>query len=163
MSAKDKEDFAAYKRWEKYILGTHPELPKGIRRPNLIAYCLAMAIKGFNGLDCYASDETIGKEIGIANRSVVAKYRKLAIELGWFAWNGKRKGRAKVLDIAIPADAKPADTESPAEPKHDAWIDSKDDDLRYCLACEPLLGSHSIDELWEIHAEALRQSNVPLG
>jgi hypothetical protein len=68
-----KETFAAYTRWQKYILSTHPKLSKddkgkGYVRTNLIAYCLAMAIHGTNGLECFASDETIGKAIGIANR-----------------------------------------------------------------------------------------------
>jgi hypothetical protein len=37
----------------------------------------------------FASDATIGKEVGIANREVVAKYRRLAIELGWLTPNGR--------------------------------------------------------------------------
>jgi hypothetical protein len=76
-------------RWQKYILGTYPELPERCKRLNLIAYCLAMAIKGTNELNCFASDATIGKEVGIANREVVAKYRRLATELGWLTPNGR--------------------------------------------------------------------------
>jgi hypothetical protein len=165
MTAKD--DFNAYKRWEKYILATHPELPDRCRRTTLIAYCLAMAIKGRNGLGCFASDETIGKEIGIANREVVSRYRRLAIDLGWFTWNGKRRGRAKLLDVSIPAvtemstkvdipaEDKPAD-DPRDNPAHDAWVDpSSDEELRYCLGCEPLLGSHTLDEVRVIHLDAV--------
>ena len=76
------DDFALYKRWQKYILDTRPALPKGIARPTLIAYCLAMAIHGSNGKGCFASDETIGAEIGISHRDIVGRYRNFAVDLG---------------------------------------------------------------------------------
>jgi hypothetical protein len=95
-------DFALYMRWQKYILSTYPELPKGIARPTLIAYCFAMAVKGRNGKGCFASDITIGKEIGIARRQAVGHYRNFAIDIGWFVFNGKSQGRARELDISIP-------------------------------------------------------------
>jgi hypothetical protein len=65
---KPTDDFALYMRWQKYILTTYPELDDGIKRSTLIAYCFAMAVKGRNGRRCFASDETIGKEIGVARR-----------------------------------------------------------------------------------------------
>jgi hypothetical protein len=156
-----KEDFSTYKRWQKYILATHPQLPKGCLRTNLIAYCLAMAIKGYNGLGCYASDSTIGDEIGIANREVVSKYRRLAIDLGWFTWNGERRGRAKVLDIAIPADDVCERSPVPAETKHDP-----DMAPAYCAACQPLIaqvydGKLTMDQLREVHSGD--ELNVPVG
>lgn len=169
-----RESFKAYRDWQRYILKAKPELTRGCTKSTLLAYCFAMASHGTNGLGCYASDATIAKELGKGQAKLVRPYRHEALRLGWFAWAGEARGRTKVLDIAIPADddtstkvdvpaiAKPADTESPAEPRHDAWIDSKDDDLRYCLACEPLQGSHSIDELWVIHAKAIGVLSTPM-
>jgi hypothetical protein len=61
-----------------------------------------MAIEGTNGQGCYAGDATIAEQLEW-NRDTVAKYKKLAIDLGWFVVNGKRHGRAREIDIAIPS------------------------------------------------------------
>ena len=167
------EKFTAYTRWLRYIHDTHPELPKGIKRATLLAYCQAQARNGSYGIDCFASDTRIAEELEINHRDIIAAYRKFAIELGWFVPNGRKDRRVVGLNIAIPKDGKvvpngprdpipaatkPADTESPAEPKHDAWIGPEDDDdvIAVCLGCEPLLGTHSFDELRVIHAEAIQ-------
>lgn len=108
-----KEDFALYMRWQKYILSTYPDMPKGIARPTLIAYCFAMAVKGTNGKGCFASDTVIGRQIGISHRGIIGRYRVFAIDVGWFKRTGERKGRAEVLDISIP------DTEGREVVSHD--------------------------------------------
>ncbi len=97
-----KEAFAFYRRWTKAFLDADLKLPKSAKKATLWAYCSAMAAKGTNGLGCFASDAVIAKELQIYHRETVAKYRKLALDLGWFVWNGERRGRAKVLDISIP-------------------------------------------------------------
>jgi len=113
-------DYKNYTDWQKYILETFPSLPEaeihtsnksgkvyslgGYNRVTLIAYCLTQASHGHNGLGCFASDATIAKELGIANRSVIAKYRKLAISLGWFVPNGQKRNRVEALDISVPSE-----------------------------------------------------------
>jgi len=104
-----KEDYALYKRWEKHILDSHPKLSDGIVRVTLIAYCLALAIHGSNGRDCYASNTTLARKLGI-NRDTGAKYRDEAIRLGWFTPTDKRVGRVEKLNVSIPDE--PADTAS---------------------------------------------------
>jgi hypothetical protein len=108
-----KEDFALYKRWQKYILDARPALSKGLTRPTLVAYCFAMAVHGTNGKGCFASDAAIGREIGISHRGIIGRYRVFAIDVGWFKRTGEHKGRAEVLDVSIP------DTESPEVVSHD--------------------------------------------
>ena len=135
-------------RWQKYILGTRPALPKGIARSTLIAYCFAMAVKGTNGKGCFASDTTIGAEIGIYRREVVGHYRNFAVDLGWFVFNGKRRGRAKELDISIPADS--ASAQNYALEHDPAQAPGT------CPACKRDLarmygGEISMTELFEIH------------
>jgi hypothetical protein len=134
------ESFKAYRDWERYILSTHPKLPKGFKRATLIAYVLAMAEKGSNGLDCFASDSTIAGELEIYRRGLVGNYRRLALDLGWFVRTGKRRGRAEVLSIAIPSPkvSTVAELESEFESEvtvaeHDAALASVD-----CPACKPL-------------------------
>jgi hypothetical protein len=174
------EKFTAYAGWLRYIHETHPELPKGIRRSTLLAYCQAQARAGSYGLNCFASDTLIAKQLEIKLRTRIAPYRKLAIELGWFVPNGKRDRRVVGLDIAIPkdnkprpqladvpavaipADIKPAEPVIPAEPEHEDWINPEDDDeLIYCRACEPLVRSHSLDELRVIHKQAIQSTRLP--
>jgi len=169
-----KDDFKAYTNWQKHILATHPEMPKHRKRLTLIAYCLAMASHGRCGLGCFASDATIGKEIGIANRDIVGNYRRLALDLGWFARTGERRGRGEVLNIAIPADIEktpvieddteelPAETpaRTPVVGKHNAMIPE------FCKTCSPLIesGEYTQDELWGIHEDSMRAtSNASLG
>jgi hypothetical protein len=53
------------------------------------------------GLGCYTSDATMAEYLGW-NRDTVRKYKRLAIEVGWFTPNGKRHGRAIELDISRP-------------------------------------------------------------
>lgn len=96
----DAESFSRYRAWQKYILSEHPKIP-GYRKAYLYAYCVAMAEKGFNGKNCFAGDALIARQLGV-KRDVVTKYRHLALKLGWFVKTGERRGRAEVLDIAIP-------------------------------------------------------------
>jgi hypothetical protein len=111
-----KDSFKAYRDWQRYILKTKPKLSPKIRRVTLIAYCLAMASHGTNGLGCYAGDGTVAEELGMYDSKAVRPYRHEAMCLGWFVWNGERRGRAKVLDIAIPADDETSvRTEVPAD------------------------------------------------
>jgi len=113
------EDFKNYTDWQKYILHTHPEIPAECRRPTLIAFCLVLASHGSAGLDCYASDVTLAKELGISRR-FLPKYRQLAIELGWFVPNGEQKYRVQHLDISVPAyqlDVPELDCRTKPEPK----------------------------------------------
>lgn len=148
-----KEDFAAYKQWQKYILRTHPKLPDGYKRATLIAYALAMAIKGTNGLECYASDRVIAEELEMYRRDRVGDYRHLALELGWFVRTGKRKGRAEVLNISIPSETVSPETvtEIPNDAEHDAALSVAD-----CPACKPLYdqvrsGELTMERLEGIH------------
>lgn len=108
---------------QRYILKTRPKLSAGCTRPTLLLYCFAMASHGINGLDCFASDATVAEELGMYDYRSVRPYRLEAVKLGWFVWTGKRHGRAKVLDISIPADdtlagipAKPAVTDAKSKP-----------------------------------------------
>lgn len=110
-------DYRNYTDWQKYILETFPELPEadmhtsdttgkvyslgGYNRVTLIAYCLVQASHGRNGLGCFASDATIARELGV-NRSTIAKYHKLAVDLGWFVPNGQKRNRVESLDISVP-------------------------------------------------------------
>jgi hypothetical protein len=175
-----REDFDAYMRWQKYILSTHPKLPKddkgkGYVRTTLIAYCLAMAIHGTNGRECFASDKTIGKAIGIANREVVSRYRHLALDLGWFVRSGKRQGRAEKLNVSIPSETREdppgaTDAEVPsvrqasapvvADTEHDPMVS-----FIACPACDLLRGQLSDRERIEAHRKSSESQrlNVPLG
>jgi hypothetical protein len=156
-------------RWQKHILGTHPDLPPHCKRYTLIAYCLAMAVKGRNGLGCFASDEVMGEELGIANRAVVAKYHHAAVEVGWLAWNGKRRGRAKVLDISFPQvgpDIVSNDVSVSADASFDAVVADEPPEVdehdhgqapATCPACQPLIaqvvtGDLTMAQLLDIHA-----------
>jgi hypothetical protein len=170
-----KDDFKAYTDWQKHILATQPKLPKGRKRVTLIAYCFAMASHGRCGLGCFASDVTIGKEIGIANRDIVGKYRRLALDLGWFVRTGERRGRGEVLNIAMSSDVEETpvivdtsdiedDTEempavqpakTPVAGEHNAWFPE------FCKTCSPLIesGEYTQDELWDIHEDGQRATS----
>jgi hypothetical protein len=95
------EDFKNYTDWQRYILRTHPVIPKDCRRPVLIGFCLALATHGTQGLDCYAGDSCLSAELGI-NRKYLSKYRRLVVELEWFVPSGRKVNRVESLDIAIP-------------------------------------------------------------
>jgi hypothetical protein len=95
------EDFKNYTDWQRYTLKTHPVIPKDCRRATLIAFCLTLAFHGTQGMDCYAGDSCLSEELGV-NRKYLSKYRRLAVELGWFVPNGRKKNRVESLDIAIP-------------------------------------------------------------
>lgn len=97
-----RETSAFYRRWVKFIRDDHPKLPKGIKRATLIAYCLTQASYGTNGIECYASDAVIAKDLEIYHRDDVTRYRHCAVDLGWFTPTGERKGRTAVLNISIP-------------------------------------------------------------
>jgi hypothetical protein len=114
-----KEAFAFHKRWEKALLSTEIKLPKGCTRMGFVAYSMVMASHGWHGIECYASDDLVCRELGIYNRRDVAKYRNAAKELGWLTPSGKRAGRAERLNIAIPGGNPPADerAESSGAPK----------------------------------------------
>lgn len=96
----DSVDFHNYTEWQRYILRSHPVIPKDCRRATLIAFCFALAFHGSAGMDCYASDSLLGKELGI-NRKYLKKYRRLVVELGWFT-PGRKVNRVESLNIAIP-------------------------------------------------------------
>lgn len=155
-----KEEFAAYMRWQKYILSTYPDLPKGCKRPTLIAYALAMAIHGTNGLDCFASDSRMKEALGLTNRGTVAKYRKLALNLGWFVRNGKRRGRAESLDVSIPSE-----TEGPNAPQISGSLVTSAAHIRgisitTCPACQPSLKAGDIREFAKaqaVHNDAVKE------
>ena len=90
-----------YFDWQRHILKSNAKIPKECHRPTLIAFCLVLAIHGRLGMDCFASDVLIAKEIGISRRHL-AKYRRVAVELGWFHPNGIKRNRVEHLDISIP-------------------------------------------------------------
>lgn len=96
------EAWKQYGDWRRYIRTHNPRIPRDCRRPTLIAFCLFLAEHGSAGLDCYAGDVTLAKELGI-HRKYLSKYRRLAVKLGWFAPNGIKGNRVEHLDIAIPA------------------------------------------------------------
>lgn len=100
-----KESFAFYRQWRKHIGTAKIDLRKGhdgYQRITLIAVAERIAEKGTNGLGCYAGDQVIADELDV-QRNTVTKYKRLLVdELGWLVKTGKRKGRAEVLDIAIP-------------------------------------------------------------
>jgi hypothetical protein len=142
-----KEAFRAYHRWQKYILGAGYKPPKGYSRTTLVAYALAMAIKGTNGLGCFASDKLIAKEIGIYRRERVGDYRHLALDLGWFVRTGKRRGRAEELDISIPsaqhdAEAAPSETVATVAERLKVLQTLQHADVRVwdCPACKRVFG-----------------------
>jgi hypothetical protein len=111
-----KEAFANYHRWQKHIKNSHPNLPDRHTRDKLLLYCWAMADEGTNGIGCYAGNAYIAEMLEW-NRDTVAKYKTLAIELGWFVLTGKRKGRAPILDVNIPSLAPAAPVELADVPK----------------------------------------------
>ncbi len=158
------ESFKAYRDWGRYILKAKPKLGRGHTKATLIAYCFAMASHGTNGLGCYASDGVIAEELGMYDFRSVLPYRNEALRLGWFVWNGERRGRAKVLDIAIPADDEtsinvdvPAVTETPRV-SADGHVPGN---LVDCPACQEHWrnverGYADPDvQAWEIHKQAL--------
>jgi hypothetical protein len=101
MMKTSAEAFKHYRDWQRYILGTYPDLPAGRKRITLIAYCMVLASHGTNGLDCWLPNGKIAKEIGIGLDTVVT-YRKLALALGWIAYTGGHHGRVLDVSIAIP-------------------------------------------------------------
>lgn len=101
MTITDKENFRYERAWRKYLFGYRGPLPKGIRKPTLLICCFAMAEGGRNGIDCYKSDATIAEEIGVYHRQDIAKYRKAAVELGWFRQT-RIENRVWHMDINIP-------------------------------------------------------------
>jgi hypothetical protein len=96
-----KQTQRQYFDWQRHILKSQPKIPRECHRPTLIAFCLTLAIHGSHGLDCYASDSLIAREIGVG-RKYLAKYRRVAIELGWFTPNGIKRNRVEHVDISIP-------------------------------------------------------------
>ena len=144
--------------WERYILNAEPKLSKGCTKSTLIAYCFAMAMKGTNGLGCYASDARIARELDKRQAKLVRPYRHEALRLGWFVWNGEMEGRSQKLDIAIPevvesAGQRITDNMSviPEDAKHTADVSPLD-----CSACQPLLrmvdnADMTVEQLTDIH------------
>ena len=149
-----RESFKAYRDWQRYILAamtTKPKLTDKCARPTLVAYCLAMATHGTNGLGCYASDARIARELGMYDYKSVSPYRNEALRLGWFTPNGKRHGRAKELDISIPSDSSEV-----TDTRHDSTAEVVAD----CPACEPYLddmraGKLTLADLRVIHRRAI--------
>jgi hypothetical protein len=154
-----KESFDAYRAWLKFIRKAHPKLSEGLVKSTLYSYCAAMASDGTNGLGCYTSDATIADDLELYDYRSVAPYRHEAMRLGWFVWNGERKGRAKVLDIAIPADEPNGSgrENSPPVTEHDPGATS----LLRCSACKPLLDSGvSLEKIVDLHTGRLGVSDA---
>ena len=171
------EKFTAYMRWLRFIHETHPPLPKGIRRSTLLAYAQAQARDGSYGLNCFASDTRIARELEIKQRGRIAPYRRLVLELGWFVPNGKRDRRVVGLDIAIPKvteSASQAVSDSVSLSAEDAEVSAGQgvsdsmslsvEDARhdtgtapgYCAACRPFYarvasGEMTTEQLFKIH------------
>lgn len=99
-----KEAFKDFRAWHRAFLAADMKLPRGCgySKFTLYAYCSAMAEKGTNGKGCYASDSVIARELGMSHRDYAAKYRRLAVELGWLKPTGSKRGRVTELDIAVP-------------------------------------------------------------
>ncbi len=182
---KTPENFAAWMAWQKYILKTHPDLTgTKCERDTLIAYCFAMSTAGTCGLECFASDATIAKDLEKYRPDTIGKYRRLALDLGWFVPSGKRIGRSKLLNITIPDEpaSKPAEIESTVklasiEPTETDWRDKLGwplpadvhnpwaDDIDYCDECLALRDDgRERSEIRKIHDEALTElrSRYPL-
>jgi hypothetical protein len=138
-----------YYAWQRYILTHYPKLPKDVERIKLIAFCQTLAYHGRMGVDCFASDVLLGKELGIG-RKYLKKYRQTAVDIGWFKPNGIKAYRVEHLDIAIPVEveaveveqdqapdewapapvvervpvSKPIDEDDPWLDQHDPWLDA---------------------------------------
>lgn len=115
-------DFKRYTDWQKFILRAQPELPKDCQRPTLIAFCLTLAIHGSAGRGCYVSDTLLGEELGIG-RKYLAKYRRLAKDLGWFVPSSEKVNRVESLNIAIPLESDEIrNLAKPAEDDDEPWV-----------------------------------------
>jgi hypothetical protein len=124
-------EFTAYMRWKRYIHETHPELPKGISRTTLLAFCDALALSGTLGIDCYKSNRVIAIELELKHHGILKAYREFVVSVGWFVPNGKRHRRMMGLDIAIPGEVE-GDANASLEPaEHDQSVD-----WRNCPACQ---------------------------
>lgn len=97
-------DYEYHKAWIKHICDPSncPELPKGFRRSTLIAYCLVLAEFGTNGKNCYPSNATVGRALGIPREQTISGYRMMALELDWLIDNGKRSKGITHVDISVP-------------------------------------------------------------
>src|SRR5438046_2566415 len=65
---------------------------------------IRIAKDGADGRECFATAETVAKDIGCKYKTV-ERYRSQLIELGWFkvvSRNGGWNRRGLVLDISIP-------------------------------------------------------------
>jgi hypothetical protein len=164
------ESFKAKRDWDSYILKAKPKLTKGCVKSTLVSYCFAMAEKGANGLGCFASDATIADELDLYDYRAVSPYRNEAMRLGWFVWNGKRRGRAKVLDITIPEDGEspeirnsPADDAAPRVSADGHVSGAYEAD---CPACQEHIRKLERGEAdgypptWEIHQDATSRLSV---
>ena len=104
------KDWEYRNAWSKYVLHYGDDLPEGYDWHTLLAYAFAMAEGGSAGRDCFSSDTTIGVQLRLT-RTTVAKYRHLALDLGWFTVSLKpdgtprRQRRGDHLDIHIPVNA----------------------------------------------------------
>jgi hypothetical protein len=105
-------DSKTYFAWQRFILTHYPELPKDVERIKLVAFCQTLAFHGRMGIDCFASDVLLGKELGIGRR-YLRKYRQAAVDLGWFKPNGIKANRVEHLDIAIPVEVEAVEVEVP--------------------------------------------------
>jgi len=125
-----------------------------------------MASHGTNGLGCYTSDAKIAGEIGMYEAKRVRPYRHEALRLGWFVSTGEHKGRAEIIDIAIPADAEMStvvDVPTVTNAKHDGSKIFAD-----CPGCVPYLddvsgGKMEARELARIHTESWQQDRPLYG
>ena len=104
--AENRGRLNAYRDWRRRLARLAARdipLPQGFKMAILFAVAIYIADQGNNGLDCFPSLTTIGRDLEL-NRDTVIKYRRALIRMGWFTAR-PNTGRKIVLDISQPADA----------------------------------------------------------
>jgi hypothetical protein len=134
--------------WYRFISSTFPKMsdpaPRmnrsgeivfdaGYERSKLMLYCYSMVWHGSLGKGCHASDGTIARESGM-KRDTVSKYRRLALELGWFKLNGRVVNRVPSVDIAFP-DETTGETSPTSSPKVAHELNKF---AEHCTGCQSL-------------------------
>ena len=90
-----------WRHWEREILrfGAKGDLPGGYRKHTLLAVAWAVSSYGTNGMECYPTVRQIAADIWL-DKEDVARYRRAAIDMGWFTARERRKGR-EILDVTV--------------------------------------------------------------
>lgn len=98
---KTIEYMRSWRRWEREIVrfGAKGDLPGNYRKHTLLAVAWAITTYGTNGMECYPTVRQISADIWL-DKNEVAKYRKAAIDMGWFTIRAK-VGRREILDVTI--------------------------------------------------------------